>query len=71
LSRLNHEKFLAGCLSWTASRVEKTIFTASIWQASQVVAASLATFVPNKHLELVDPGLRVQVSQEDGKQFSP
>jgi beta-mannosidase len=41
----------------------RVVFLAELWQASQLVSRSLATFVPNKHLELADPLLSVDVSQ--------
>jgi beta-mannosidase len=32
----------------------KLVFVAELWQSDQLVATALSTFVPNKHLELVD-----------------
>jgi beta-mannosidase len=43
------------------------IFVAELWQGKERVALSVGTFVPSKHLSLVDPGLDVQVSQKDGQ----
>lgn len=39
----------------------KLIFVAELWQADQLVATAVSTFVPNKHLELADPQLRATV----------
>ena len=66
LDPLESRKVFSKVFNLDSKQSRSTVFVASIWQASQQVAASLATFVPNKHLELVDPGLQVQVTQEDG-----
>ena len=39
------------------------IFVAELWEDGRWVAQQVATFVPNKHLELVDPGLAVSLTQ--------
>jgi beta-mannosidase len=43
------------------------IFTAELWKGDRRVALAIATFVPNKHLTLTDPGLAVDVRQEGGQ----
>ena len=43
----------------------KLVFVAELWQADQLVATAVSTFVPNKHLELVDPQLRATVRASD------
>jgi beta-mannosidase len=43
------------------------IFVAELWQNDQRIALSVATFIASKHLLLVDPGLDVQIRQEDGQ----
>jgi beta-mannosidase len=43
----------------------ETLFVAELWQDEERLALQLATFVPNKHLSLVDPGLSVIVLQQD------
>ncbi len=43
------------------------VFVCTLKQGSEQVSASLATFTPNKHLELIDPQLAVNVSQEDSR----
>ena len=42
----------------------QTVFVCDLWQGDQLIATSVSTFVPNKHLELVEPGLAVDVRQE-------
>ncbi len=43
------------------------VFVAELWQADQLVATAVSTFVPNKHLELADPQLHATVrSSGDG-----
>ena len=39
------------------------IFVAELWEEGRWIAQQMATFVPNKHLELVDPGLAVSLTQ--------
>jgi beta-mannosidase len=53
--------------SYGITAARNMVFTASLWQRNLPVSACLAPFVPNKHLELVDPGLQVEVSSKDGK----
>ncbi len=43
------------------------IFTAELWQGGARKALKVATFAPNKHLELVDPQLHAAVREEDGR----
>jgi beta-mannosidase len=43
----------------------RLVFVAELWQADQLVATALSTFVPNKHLELADPQLRATVRALD------
>jgi beta-mannosidase len=38
-----------------------TVFVCELWQGQERVALQVATFVPNKHLELVEPGLTAVV----------
>jgi beta-mannosidase len=40
-----------------------TVFICELWQGQERVALQVATFVPNKHLELVEPGLTAVVHQ--------
>jgi beta-mannosidase len=37
------------------------VFVAELWQAETLAATALSTFVPNKHLELVDPQIKTTV----------
>ena len=41
-------------------------FVCELWQGDAIVAQRVATFVPDKHLSLVDPGLTATVSQAEG-----
>jgi beta-mannosidase len=41
------------------------IFVAELWQGNHLVARSLGTFVPNKHLALAEPGLSCTMRQTD------
>jgi beta-mannosidase len=43
------------------------VFTAELWKGDRRAALNVATFVPNKHLTLTDPGLAVDVRQEGGQ----
>jgi beta-mannosidase len=43
------------------------ILVAELWQADRRVALNVATFVPTKHLSLTDPGVTVNVRDEDGQ----
>src|SRR5512136_713883 len=43
------------------------IFTAELWKGDRRAALNVATFVPNKHLTLAEPGLGVDVRQEGGQ----
>jgi beta-mannosidase len=43
------------------------IFTAELWKDDRRVALNVATFAPNKHLTLTDPGLAVDARQEGGQ----
>ncbi|MEJ5198974.1 MAG: glycoside hydrolase family 2 protein [Anaerolineae bacterium] len=40
------------------------IFVCELWQKDRLIARNIATFVPNKHLELTDPGLTVETSRK-------
>jgi beta-mannosidase len=42
----------------------RVVLVAELYSGDTRVAASLATFAPNKHLELADPGLQVEVFKE-------
>ncbi len=42
----------------------RVIFVCELWQGEQRLVCCTATFAPNKHLELVDPGLMVEMRQE-------
>jgi beta-mannosidase len=44
-----------------------TIFIAQLMQSDEVLLAQLATFVRNKHLKLVEPGLKAYLQAGEGK----
>ncbi len=46
------------------ARRRELVFLAQLFQGGEQVSSSLATFVPNKHLELKDPQLAVEVRKE-------
>jgi beta-mannosidase len=50
-----------------AGNRRETIFLAELWEGERMLARQLATFTPNKHLDLVDPGLSVAVHEENGR----
>jgi len=52
----------------TTDNQRELVFICELLQQDERVALTLATFVPNKHLALKDPQLRVDVRQ-DGDQF--
>lgn len=43
------------------------VLIAELWQADELIGHSLATFVPNKHLALVNPRLQWDVEEENGR----
>ncbi len=45
----------------------KTVFACSLSRAGKVVDTKLAAFVPNKHLELAQPALKVDVQAENNQ----
>lgn len=48
-------------------RQRELVFVAELWQGERQLARSLAIFAPNKHLKLRNPGLVVEVSQQNGR----
>jgi beta-mannosidase len=40
------------------------VFVCELWQGDRLVARNLATFVPNKHLALIDPGLTAETTRK-------
>jgi beta-mannosidase len=42
------------------------VFVAELWQGDKRLALQTATFVPTKHLSLLDPGVKTSVHSEDG-----
>lgn len=50
----------------TDDNCRTTIFVCELWHDEQRIASSVSTFVPSKHLELVDPGIKVDVQLAEG-----
>jgi beta-mannosidase len=42
------------------------VFVAELWQGERRDALQVATFVPTKHVKLVDPGVTATLTEEDG-----
>ncbi len=51
----------------TGDESRRTVLIAELWQADELIGHSLATFVPNKHLALVNPRLHWDVEEKDGQ----
>jgi beta-mannosidase len=49
----------------TDENKRKSVFVAELWQGKELIASSVSGFAPIKHLELVDPELKVNVSLKD------
>ncbi len=45
----------------------EAIFVAELWQGGQRIALQVATFVPTKHLALIDPGLTVNLDLDQNQ----
>jgi beta-mannosidase len=54
-----------GSLSLEEKR--ETVFIAQLYQDGDLISTQLATFVPNKHLQLVDPKLKVYLNEGEAK----
>ena len=50
----------------TDDNCRNVIFVCELWQGGALIARQVATFVPDKHLLLTDPGLTVEVGRQDG-----
>jgi beta-mannosidase len=50
----------------TETNKRKVIFAAELWQGNERIASSVSGFAPIKHLDLADPGLKVDVGMKDG-----
>jgi beta-mannosidase len=50
----------------TDENKRKAVFVAELWQGKERIASSVSGFAPIKHLELIDPELKVNVSLKDG-----
>lgn len=55
---------LSKAFDLTPEQKRKVYFAATLKQEGKVVSRSIATFIANKHLELVDPQLQVTVHQD-------
>jgi beta-mannosidase len=45
----------------------QTVFVCELWQGKERLSGCVSTFVPNKHLELVEPGLQANLDEKDGQ----
>jgi len=61
------KQFFSRTFDLSNEQRRKVVFMCELKQKGQEVSRRLATFTPNKHLELVDPQIDVAVSQEDGQ----
>jgi beta-mannosidase len=43
------------------------IFICELWHGGRLIARNMATFVPNKHLALIDPELTAETSRKNGQ----
>ncbi len=51
----------------TDANKRRTIFVAELWQGDRLLTSKVSLFAANKHLELVDPELKVVVHEEQGQ----
>jgi len=51
----------------SAADRRQLVFVAELWHGDERMALALGTFVPNKHLALVEPGLAWEMEQQDGR----
>jgi beta-mannosidase len=51
----------------TEDNRREVIFVAELWQNNRRIALQVATFVPTKHLALIDPGVTANLRAEDGQ----
>jgi len=58
------KQVLSKAFELTPEEKRRTVFLCELKQGQERISLSLATFTPNKHLELVDPQLAVTVSQQ-------
>ncbi len=49
----------------TDDNKRKVVFVAELWQGSTIISISVSCFAPIKHLELTNPGLKVETSLQD------
>jgi beta-mannosidase len=55
----------AGRLDEAARR--RTVFACELWQDGELVSHCVSLFAPNKHLELADPNLQLELAEQDGR----
>lgn len=67
LPPLASRKFLTKIFDLSHDQRRQTFFMAELWQAGELIGRSLALFVPNKHLDLKNPELTVDLQFEDGQ----
>jgi beta-mannosidase len=49
----------------TKGNQRETVFVAELWEDDRCLATRVATFVPSKHVALVDPELSIDAVQQD------
>jgi beta-mannosidase len=54
----------AGVVFGEEDRSRELVFLAELYRENECISRSLATFVPNKHLKLSDPGLEYSIHRE-------
>jgi beta-mannosidase len=63
LPALTSAKVVTQVFDLTPEQRRRTYFTCELWQKDTLISCSVALFAPNKHLEISDPGLKVDVRQ--------
>ncbi|HLF87779.1 MAG TPA: glycoside hydrolase family 2 protein, partial [Anaerolineales bacterium] len=51
----------------TDANQRKVVFVCELWQNDERVSGSATLFAPNKHLEMKDPALKLNVTEQDGE----
>ena len=67
LAALESREITAPSFDLDSAQRRSVVFISKLYQDGQIISSNLATFVPNKHLELVDPMIKVEVAQQGEK----
>jgi beta-mannosidase len=65
LEPLETRKVITKVFDLKPKEARKMIFVSSLWRGNEWQSTAVASFVPNKHLELSDPKIEAKVSQQD------